>query len=446
MTDWLQTNQWTPQGTSVWCREILPRCARYCIACELVNPGLREIARWRSREVSELTSVTIPLGMRSTARVKDTRRWPINWGAQNWRVSWCDTITHDGADELWYMAPRTTAGTHVLVNEAQLHTVLVRHCSFSIAPFGLIWDQVQQHQVARLSRVSWMIVKRVLYSGWISSRASWIRWTFLSTSRGRHVSTKRSGASSTRILWRSASTCYQKLSRRKMTSSSLANSWAHAWNLESHESSTNRKKIAELLRVNTSKSGEARIEFEGVRGSLEAREERHLLHNGRERRRRVVFPLLGERARTVLKYRLWSTLCMTGWCNSSQCSRARGSQRQQLKDSILVMKMRGQSWRSWQPSLNRSRSWWTRCSATRLRRWLWVTELSFRRVSWPHRCVDALFDNSMTSHIVSKMMLKVNPTLHHDGVEERDLGSEIRQDGDGFDVASLWYFSADFGF
>ena len=43
-------------------------------------------------------------------------------------------------------------------------------------------------------------------------------------------------------------------------------------NLEIYESPTNRKKIAELLRVNTSKSGEAEIEFEGVCGSLEARE------------------------------------------------------------------------------------------------------------------------------------------------------------------------------
>ena len=60
---------------------------------------------------------------------------------------------------------------------------------------------------------------------------------------------------------------------KKEISSSLANSWAHAWNLEIHESPTNRKKIAELLRVNTSKSGEAEIEFEGVCGSLEAREE-----------------------------------------------------------------------------------------------------------------------------------------------------------------------------
>ena len=50
--------------------------------------------------------------------------------------------------------------------------------------------------------------------------------------------------------------------------------------------------IAELLRVNTSKSGES----ERVCGSLEAREERHLLDHGRERRRHVVFPVLGERA------------------------------------------------------------------------------------------------------------------------------------------------------
>ena len=28
-------------------------------------------------------------------------------------------------------------------------------------------------------------------------------------------------------------------------------------------------------------------------------------------------------------------------------------------------------------------------------------------------------------------------TLHHDGVEERGVGSQIRQDGDGFDLASL---------
>ena len=28
-------------------------------------------------------------------------------------------------------------------------------------------------------------------------------------------------------------------------------------------------------------------------------------------------------------------------------------------------------------------------------------------------------------------------TLHHDGVEERGVGCQIRQDGDGFDLASL---------
>jgi len=44
-------------------------------------------------------------------------------------------------------------------------------------------------------------------------------------------------------------------------------------NLGIHEHPTNRK-FAELFQVSASKSGVAKIEFEGVRGSLEARAER----------------------------------------------------------------------------------------------------------------------------------------------------------------------------
>ena len=128
---------------------------------------------------------------------------------------------------------------------------------------------------------------------------------FLRPSRERDSATEHDLARNQENLSRIASRCLRKFPRRRTATRRSMDSFGK-------EDSTNRAEIAELLRFNTSNSGDEQISSEEHVDRMKKRAERHLLHYGREHRSTCLRHLSWRTCvRSVLSHCTWWAPWMT---------------------------------------------------------------------------------------------------------------------------------------